>query len=41
MDEVIDWIAFYNHRRLHSTPSYVSPRQYEERWVAAQLNKAA
>ena len=41
MDEVIDWMAFYNHRRLHSTLRYVSPRQYEERWVAAQLNKAA
>ncbi len=41
MDEVIDWVAFYNHRRLHSTLGYVSPRKYEERWVAAQLNKAA
>ena len=41
MDEVIDWLAFYNHRRLHSTLGYLSPRQYEERWVAAQLNKAA
>ena len=41
MDEVIDWMAFYNHRRLHSSLGYLSPRQYEERWVAAQLNKAA
>jgi transposase InsO family protein len=40
MDEVIDWLAFYNHRRLHSTLGHLSPRQYEERWVAAQLNKA-
>ena len=39
--EVIDWLALYNHRRLHSTLSYVSPRQYEERWVAAQRNKAS
>jgi transposase InsO family protein len=28
-------------RRLHSSLGYLSPRQYEERWVAAQLNKAA
>jgi putative transposase len=41
MDQVIDWMAFYNHRPLHSTLGYVSARQYEERWVAAQLNNAA
>ncbi len=41
MDEVIDWMSFYNHRRLHSSLGYLSPRLYEERWVAAQLNKAA
>jgi len=28
MDEVIDWMTFYNHRRLHSTLAYVSPMQY-------------
>jgi transposase InsO family protein len=31
MDEVIDWLAFYNHRRLHSTLGYVSPIQFEKR----------
>ena len=41
MDEVIDWLTFYNHRRLHSTLGYISPMQYEERWGAAQLKKAA
>ena len=41
MDQVIDSMACYNHRRLHSTLGYVSPTQYEERWVAAPLNKAA
>ncbi len=41
MDEVIDWLAFYNHRRLHSTLGYVSPMQFEKSWHAAQLLKAA
>ncbi len=41
MDEVIDWLTFYNHRRLHSTLGYVSPMQYEKSWSAAQLLKAA
>jgi transposase InsO family protein len=41
MDAVMDWMAFYNHRRLHSTLGYLSPMQYEERWHAAQRKKAA
>ena len=36
MDEVIDWLTFYNHRRLHSTLGYVSPMTFEQRWFAAQ-----
>lgn len=40
MDEVIDWMDFYEHRRLHSTLGKVSPRQYEDRWFAAKFNKA-
>ena len=35
-DEVIDWLLWYNSRRLHSTLGYISPMQYEQRWLAAQ-----
>jgi len=43
MDEVMDWLTFYNHRRLHSSLGYVSPMTFEQRWTAAQqqTNKAA
>ena len=36
MDEVMDWLTFYNHRRLHSTLGHVSPMTFEQRWNAAQ-----
>ena len=36
MDEVIDWMSIYNHHRLHSTLDYVSPMQFEQRWLADQ-----
>ena len=41
MDEVIDWLTFYNHRRLHSTLGYASPMRFEENWRAGQAKKAA
>lgn len=41
MDEAIDWSTFYNHKMLHSTPGCISPMQFENKWLAAQLNKAA
>jgi len=41
MDEVIDWLTFYNHRRLHSTLGYISPMQFEKNWFAAQFKNAA
>ena len=33
MDEVIDWLMFYNHSRLDSTLNYTSPMQFEARWL--------
>jgi len=41
MDEVIDWLTFYNYRRLHSTLGYVSPMQFEGKWLADQVRQAA
>jgi transposase InsO family protein len=41
MDEVIDWLTYYNYRRLHSTLGYISPMQFEQNWFAAQLKDAA
>jgi putative transposase len=35
-DEVVDWLNFYNHNRLHSTLGYISPQTFEQRWDAAQ-----
>lgn len=39
MDEIIDWLTFYNHNRLHSTLNYMSPMQFEQRWFAKQRKK--
>jgi len=41
MDEVIDWLNYYNHRRLHSTLNYISPMKFEQNWLVAQLKKTA
>lgn len=41
LDEVIDWLLFYNHSRLHSTLEYISPLQCEKNGFAAQLTVAA
>ena len=39
--EVMDWLAFYNASRLHSTLGYVSPMRFEKNWLAAQKLKSA
>ena len=39
--EVMDWITFYNYRRLHSTLGYASPMAFEQKWLAAQISLAA
>jgi len=41
MDEIVDWLAFYNYRRLHSSLGYVSPMQFERAWLAAHQRQAA
>ncbi|MPW18984.1 transposase, partial [Paraburkholderia sp. CNPSo 3157] len=41
MDEVVDWLNFYNAHRLHSTLNYVSPMTFEKNWFAAQQGAAA
>ena len=35
MDEVMDWLNFYNRKKLQSTLGYVSPKTFEQRWIAA------
>jgi transposase InsO family protein len=38
---VMDWIAFFNHSRLHSSLEYLSPMHFEQRWSAMQDKTAA
>ncbi len=41
MDEIVDWLGFYNHRRIHSSLGCVSPMQFERAWLAGQQRQAA
>ena len=39
-DEVMDWLQFYNHRRLHSTLGYLSPRNFEKEQAIRKMQLA-
>jgi putative transposase len=41
MDEVVDWLVFYNRKRLHSTLGYKSPMAFEEIWRRQRQTLAA
>ncbi|CAB3806013.1 IS3 family transposase ISBxe2 [Paraburkholderia ultramafica] len=41
MDEVIDWLGFYNGRRLHPALDNVSPMTLERNWFADRRGEAA
>ena len=42
MNEVIDWLTFYNHPGLRSTLGCISPMKFDaEDWRAGQARKAA
>lgn len=41
IDEVVDWLVFYNRKRLHSTLGYKSPMAFEEIWRRQQNTLAA
>ena len=37
-DEAIAWLLWNNKARLHSTLAYVSPMQFESKWLARQAS---
>ena len=39
-DEVIDWLVWYNSRKLHSTLGWTGPMQYEQRSLVGQPKTA-
>jgi transposase InsO family protein len=40
-DEIMNWLTFYNHRRLHSTLGYLSPMAFEKIQLAQPEKDAA
>ena len=41
MDDVVNWMFWYNRTRLHSTLGHVSPMRFEENWLANQPRQAS
>lgn len=40
-DEIMDWLMFYNGRRLHSTLGYMSPMAFEKKRLAEESKLVA
>jgi len=40
-DAVLDWLLWYNRKRMHSTLNYVSPVEFEHGWEDVQIEAAA
>jgi len=40
-DETTAWPLWYNRTRMHSTPNYVSPIQFEQDWTDATMKIAS
>jgi transposase InsO family protein len=40
-DEVVDWLGFYNRKRMHSTLGYLSPMAFEKTWRCQRNARAA
>ena len=40
-DAVLDWLLWYNRKRMHSTLKYVSPVEFEHGWKDARNQAAA
>jgi putative transposase len=40
-DEALDWLHWYNRKRLHSTLNYVSPMEYEREWKCRVAQEAS
>jgi transposase InsO family protein len=38
-DEVMDWLMFYNGKRLHSTLGYLSPMAFEKKRLGEELGE--